>query len=238
MLTCKSPRKVRRAAYHPASPSFPTYSNKFSHKDFTLPELFACLAIKVLLRRGYRGAEELLRDCDHWLKDIGMRRAPDHNTLRRSAAFLLKARRVGKLLDKVAQWAALGRIPGLSGKPLAVDGTMYESHHVSRRYERRRHETRRRMRAKEVARKGRATTRSQTVRRLPKLTLGVASRCHLVLSARASTAAAGPTSRTWSRWCWTPGGGCPTGGSRSPPTPGTTRRPTTRSSAATWACGR
>ena len=46
MLTCQSPRKVMRAAYHLASQALPQYSSKFSRKDFTLPQLFACLAAK------------------------------------------------------------------------------------------------------------------------------------------------------------------------------------------------
>ena len=158
-----------RAAFELASGSLPDYSSKFSRRDgFTLPQLFACSVVKEHLRRSYRGAGALLRDCDAWLKDVGLRRAPDHNTLCRAAKFLLKACRVGKPLDAVARWAALARILGLSTRPLAVDSTSYESHHVSRHDERRCHETRRRRRAKGRARKGRNPTRSDTVRRLPR----------------------------------------------------------------------
>src|ERR687893_1691355 len=98
MLTCKSPRRVMRAAYPLASQSLPEYSSKFSRKDFTLPQLFACLVVKEQMRRSCRGAEALLRDCDNWLRDVGLRRAPDHNTLWRAARSLLKACRVGRLL--------------------------------------------------------------------------------------------------------------------------------------------
>ena len=178
-----------RAAFHLASQSLPTYSSKFSRKDFTLPQLFACLVVKEHLKRSYRGAEALLKDCEHWLKDVGLRRAPDHNTLCRAARFLLKACRVDKLLDAAARWAARARLLGLSTRPLAVDSTTYESRHVSRHYERRCHQTRRRMRAKEAAKEGRKSTRSDTVRRLPKLAVGVCTRSHLVLSAWAGTGA-------------------------------------------------
>jgi hypothetical protein len=44
-----------RAAYELASQSLPNYSCKFSRKDFTLPQLFACLAVKELMKRSYRG---------------------------------------------------------------------------------------------------------------------------------------------------------------------------------------
>lgn len=178
-----------RVAYELASQSLPTYSHKFSRHDFTLPQLFACLVVKEHTGRSYRGAEALLVDCEHWCKDIGLRRIPDHNTLCRAANFLLRACRVGKLLDRVAQWAAVARVLGLSTKPLAVDSTSYESRHVSRHYERRCRQTRKRMRAKERDSGRRRRTRSDTVRRLPKLGIGVATRSHLVLSLWTGTGA-------------------------------------------------
>jgi Transposase DDE domain len=177
-------------AYELARQSLPSYSCKFSRHDFTLPQLFACLVVKEQMKRSYRGAEALLRDCDHWLKDIGLARAPDHNTLCRAAGFLLRNCHVSKLLDRVAQWAAVGRILGLSTDPLAIDATTYESHHVSRHYERRCHQTRQRRRAKD-AKRGRKTTRADTVKALPKLAIGVATHCHLALSAWTGTGGGG-----------------------------------------------
>src|SRR5918992_5604107 len=112
MLTCKSPRKVMRVAHELARRSLPSYSSKFSRKDFTLPQLFACLCAKELLRRSYREAEALLRDCDGWLRDVGLKKAPDHNTLCRAARYLLHKCRVDRLLDAVARWAAVSRLLG------------------------------------------------------------------------------------------------------------------------------
>ena len=112
-----------RAAWHLASQSLPDHTSKFSRRDFTLPQLFACLVVKEQMRRSYRGAEALLRDCDNWLRDVGLRRAPDHNTLCRAAAFLLTKLRVGKLLDRLVQWAAVAKILRLSTDPLAIDST-------------------------------------------------------------------------------------------------------------------
>ena len=177
-----------RAAWHLASQSLPDHTSKFSRRDFTLPQLFACLVVKEQMRRSYRGAEALLRDCDNWLRDVGLRRAPDHNTLCRAAAFLLTKLRVGRLLDKLVQWAALAGILKLSTDPLAIDSTTYESRHVSRHYERRCHQTRKRLRAKD-AKRGRKRTRSDTVKALPKLGIAVATACHLILSAWAGTGA-------------------------------------------------
>ena len=175
-----------RAAYHLARRSLPEYSSKFSRHDFTLPQLLACLAAKEMLGRSYRGAEALLNDCDNWLRDVGLAKAPDHNTLWRAAGFLLRHCRVSRLLDQVARWAALARMLGLSTDPLAVDSTYYESGHVSRHYEKRCEQTRRRMKAKDAG-KGRVRTRSDTVKSVPKLALAVATACHLALSAWAGT---------------------------------------------------
>src|SRR5215212_6189952 len=109
MLTCKSPRKVMLVAHHLAAQALPKYTCKFSRHDFTLPQLFACLCCKTMLKRSYREAEAVLRDSEHWCHAIGMRKAPDHNTLCRAASFLLKQHNVNKVLDAIAQWAAVNR---------------------------------------------------------------------------------------------------------------------------------
>jgi len=179
-----------RTAHNLACCCLPKYSSKFSRKDFTLPQLFACLVVKEHQKRSYRGAEALLKDADSWLRDIGLRRAPDHNTLCRAAAVLLLKCRVDKLLDQVAKWGVLARLLGLSTKPLTIDSTIYESRHVSRHYERRCHQTRQRMRAKDAA-KGLKSSRSDTIGRLPKLAIGVASHSHLILSVWTGTGAGG-----------------------------------------------
>jgi len=176
-------------AYHLASQSLPDHTNKFSRKDFTLPQLFACLVVKDLLKRSYRGVEAVLHDSPLWCRDIGLDKVPDHNTLCRAATYLLKKHNVDNLLDRMAQWAAVHRLLNLSNKPLVIDSTTFESHHVSRHYERRCHQTRQRMRAKEAAKTGRNRTRSQTVRSLPKLAVAAASHGHVILSAWTGTGA-------------------------------------------------
>ncbi len=164
-----------RVAYHLAVRSLPTYSSKFSRHDFTLPQLFACLTVKEMLKRSYRAAEALLRDCDNWLHDIGLSRAPDHNTLCRTAKLLLSSLHVNRILDQVARWAAAQRIIDLSRKPLAVDSSIYEPRHVSRYFEYRR------------GRGSGNAGRRRKIKALPKMSIGVASNCHLVLSLRTGT---------------------------------------------------
>lgn len=177
-----------QTAYALASVSLPLYSSHFSRKDFTLPQLFACLVVKDQLKRSYRGVEAVLHDCSDWLADIGMSKVPDHNTLCRAAKVLLAECNVAKVLDTVADWASRLELLKLDTHPLAVDSTTFDSHQVSRHYERRCHETRRRMKAKD-RKKGRKSSRSRTVGRLPKLGVGVATRNHLIVSAWTSTGA-------------------------------------------------
>jgi len=162
-------------AHHLASRVLPRYRCKCSRHDFTLPQLFACLCAKEMLRRSYRQAEVLLDDCRHWCRAIGMGKAPDHNTLCNAAAWLLRRGNVGKLLDAMARWAVQARMLGLSTMPLALDSSMYESRHVSRHYERRR--------ARSGSRSPRNYRRKRTVRELPKLALAAATCSHLVLAA-------------------------------------------------------
>jgi len=192
-----------RAAFRLARDALPDYCCKFSRHDFTLPQLFACLVVKEHLGRTYRGAEALLRDCDNWLADVGLRRAPDHNTLWRAAKCLLAKCRVARLLDALARWAALAKVLGLSLKPLAIDSTYFEPRHASRHYERRLREARKRRAAGRPGggSRGRARRRRQgnrdrrrgdrrrrrAVKRLPKLAVGVAAHSHLVLSLWAGT---------------------------------------------------
>jgi hypothetical protein len=88
------------------------YSCKFSRKDFTLPQLFACLVLREHQNKSYRGIEALLRDSQHWCKQIGMRRVPDHNTLCRAFHVILNLSRIGRLLDRLAQWMALDKALG------------------------------------------------------------------------------------------------------------------------------
>ena len=74
-----------RVAHHLARRLLPQHSCKFSRHDFTLAQLFACLVVRELFGGlSFRRAEALLIDSPAWLADIGLARAPDHNTLWRA----------------------------------------------------------------------------------------------------------------------------------------------------------
>ena len=47
-----------RVAYLLARGVIPEHTSKFSRKDFTLPQLFACLVVKEQQKKTYREAEE------------------------------------------------------------------------------------------------------------------------------------------------------------------------------------
>jgi hypothetical protein len=178
------------AAYELAQLFLPAYSSKFSRKDFTLPQLFACLVLREHQKKSYLGLEALLNDCPDWRADIGLIRTPDSNTLWRAFQHLIKSGGIHRMLDQMAVWAKRrGLIRGRI-KPVALDSTMFESHHVSRHFEKRQKQTARQKRRKTAP--NQANRRRRAVhQRLPKLSLAVASASHLILAARATTGSGG-----------------------------------------------
>jgi hypothetical protein len=192
METSRSPWKVMREAHRLALRIWPAYSHPCSRHDFTLPQLFACLIVREMMKLSYRKTEQLLRDSPHWLADIGLSKAPDHNTLWRALGVLVETRRVNRMLDLLANLFAQEQLLKLLVKPLTIDSTCYERRHRSRHYDR----VCRKLRLREgekyakMPAKPRETPeqvnrrRSQAVRRMPKLALAVASNCHLILAIR------------------------------------------------------
>ena len=186
----------------------PLYSSKFSRQDFTQPQLFACLVVREHQKKSYRGVEALLADCPEWLADVGLSRAPDHNTLCRASRVILKPSRLDGMLDVTAEWGRrLGLIKGRV-MPVALDSSMFESRHVSRHFERRCRQSakaaRRRAagaaarsaqnaakRDRKRARREADLRRSRVAKRLPKLSPAVATASHLILAARATTGSGG-----------------------------------------------
>src|SRR5450759_2486856 len=122
MLTCQSPRKVLLVAYRVARRVLPHYSCKFSRHDFTWPQLFACLVLREHQKKSYRGLEALLRDVP-WGKPIGLRKAPDHNTLCRAFHAIMSQARFEKMLDGLARLLRTCKVFGVT---LAIDATYLE----------------------------------------------------------------------------------------------------------------
>lgn len=142
MITSKSPRKVLRLAYALGLGVLPTYFSRFSRHAFTKPQLFACLVLREHQRKSFRGAEALLADSPAWLADIGLAKAPDHNTLSRAFDEFVGPGLADSMLDLMAKLAASRKLLRGDGlKPLTLDSSMFESRHVSRHFERRRRDT-------------------------------------------------------------------------------------------------
>lgn len=190
METSRSPWKLIREAHRLASRVWPAHLHRFSRHDFALPQLFACLAVREMLKLSYRRTEALLRDSPHWLSAIGLSKPPDHNTLWRGLGTLIKTRRVERMLDLLAGLFAQHRLLKLLDKPLSIDSTCYEPHHRSRHYDRVCRKMHLRREGAKYAEKRALSpqqvnrSRSAKVRRMPKLALAVASGCHLILAAR------------------------------------------------------
>ena len=167
------------------------HGSPYSRHDFTQPQLFACLVLRESLRLSYRKTEAFLTDVPHWLAAIGMARAPDHNTLWRVFAQLLKPRKVKRALDLMARDAESELRRDLRAKPLSIDSTCYEPHHRSRHYDR----VCRKMDLKpgqkyaiNLGKYGKAVnaSRSRKLKRMPKLALATAAASHRILAAKAS----------------------------------------------------
>jgi IS5 family transposase len=175
-------------AHHLASKHLPRYASRFSRRDFTQPQLFACLVLRQFYNLSYRRAEALLRDCPDLRHAVGLGPdTPDHNTLCDAFDRLAKLDAFAPMLDELAAAFEAEGLLRLDERPVAADSSHYESHHVSRHFERRR----RRSREDEVGEAVARSERSATARGLPKLGIAVACACHLVLSLWAGTGAGG-----------------------------------------------
>ncbi len=181
METCRSPRKVLLVAWRVGQRCLPQYASKFSRRDFTLPQLFACLVLRQFYNHSYRKTEALLRDSPSWRRAIGLKKTPDHNTLHDAFDVVVQSEHLEKMLDLLADAFEKAGLLQLDRKPLAIDSSCFESRHVSRHFERR----------KRDGKTGEAVNaeRSATVKRLPKLAIAVAASCHLILAAWATTGA-------------------------------------------------
>ena len=143
MITSKSPRKVLQLAYKLGVEVLPKYFSPFSrHDGFTKPQLFACLVLREHQKKSFRGVEALLTDSPQWLADIGLTKAPDHNTLSRAFNEFVGPDLANSMLDLMAKLARSRKLLRGDGlKPLTLDSSMFESHHVSRHFEQRQRDT-------------------------------------------------------------------------------------------------
>jgi hypothetical protein len=142
MITSKSPRKVLKTAYALGVEVLPKYFSPFSRHGFTKPQLFACLVLREHQKKSFRGMEALLADSPQWLADLGLCKAPDHNTLSRAFNEFIDPDLASSMLDLMAKLARSRKLLRGDGlKPLTVDSSMFESRYVSRHFEHRQRDT-------------------------------------------------------------------------------------------------
>jgi hypothetical protein len=136
--TSKSPKRILQVAHAVGKQRLRTYWHRFSPKKFTLPQLFACLVLKEFLRLDYRKLSALLEDAPSLAAAIDLKQVPHFSTFQKAAARLLVFRRVQFLLDESVRAATEQRVMRKRVALAAIDGTGFETRHISAYFVKRR----------------------------------------------------------------------------------------------------
>src|SRR6476620_7757736 len=136
--TSKSPKRILQAAHAIGRRRLPAYSPRCSPKNFTLPQLSARLVLKEFLRLDYRKLSALLEDARSFAAAIGLKSVRQFSTFQKAADRLLLAQHARRLLDETVE--AAQRVGVLKKKVTlaAVDGTGFETRHISAYFVKRR----------------------------------------------------------------------------------------------------
>ncbi|MCL4854135.1 MAG: transposase [Bryobacteraceae bacterium] len=138
MKTSKSPRAVLMTAYHVGQARLPDYSHPCGPKTYTQPQLFACLVFKEFMRLDYRKLSACLKDTPELAKTIALDPIPHFSTFQKAARRLLSAHRVDRLLSETVKRAVRAGVMKKRVRRAAIDGTGFETRHISSYYVRRR----------------------------------------------------------------------------------------------------
>jgi transposase len=133
--TSKSPKKIIVIAFKTARSVLPDYWHKFSPQKFTLPQLFACIVLRVILKTDYRGVAIFLKDCPDLCKAIGLKTVPHFTTLHKASQRLLRNKVADKLLVNTIKKLTRDKD---SIALAAIDSSGFDSSYVSRYFVRRR----------------------------------------------------------------------------------------------------
>ena len=136
--TSKSPKRILLVAHLIGERTLRKHWHRFSPRKFTLPQLFACLVLKEFLRLDYRKLSALLEDAPSLAGVIGLKNVPHFTTFQKAAARLLVSRRVSRLLDETIHLATEQRVLRKKVALAAIDGTGFETRHISSYFVRRR----------------------------------------------------------------------------------------------------
>src|SRR3989344_5699538 len=131
MQTSKSPKQTAVIAYAAAKKTLPAYSHRFSPKKFTQPQLVACLVLKEFFTTDYRGISGILEDSSDLRKVLELDDVPHFTTLQKAAKKLLRKTTMRKLMSGILKIATVNGLMETTINLAALDGTGFETRHVS-----------------------------------------------------------------------------------------------------------
>jgi len=129
---------MARVAYAAALRSLPAYTHPKSPKKFTQPQLAACLVLKEFFKTDYRGIAAILEDSSDIKIILELNEVPHFTTLQKSARQLLNKKVIKKLIKSILSIAHEEKLIGPKVSLAALDGSGFESHHISRYFVQRR----------------------------------------------------------------------------------------------------
>lgn len=131
MKTSKSPNAVAVIAYATIKHALPPYLHLKSPKKFTQHQLITCLVLKEFFTTDYRGISEILEDSSDLRKILELSEVPHYTTLQKASRRLTKKDTLGKLIQKILHLAIKAKIMKKNVHLSVIDGTGFESHHIS-----------------------------------------------------------------------------------------------------------
>jgi hypothetical protein len=129
---------VLLAAYSVGRAELRDFSHRFSPKKFTQPQLFACLVLKEFLGLDYRKLAALLQDAPTLGHAVALQRVPHFTTFQKAARRLLRSERAHRLLSETVRQATNRSLVARRVKLAALDGTGFETRHISAYFVKRR----------------------------------------------------------------------------------------------------
>jgi Transposase DDE domain len=131
-LTSKSPRSVFLKAYKVGQKVLPTFSHKFSKREFTQPQLFACLILKEFFKTDYRGISAMLVDMPDLCRTIKLKKVPHYTTLQKAAERIFTDETVASVFTEMTSQAIEKKLLKPVVSLAAIDGTGFDAGHRSR----------------------------------------------------------------------------------------------------------
>ena len=125
------------SAYRVGQRSLPSRWHRFSPKTYSPAQLFACLVLKAFFRCDYREMEAILIDCPELCNAIELKKVPDYSTLCKAEKRLLDKGMTRKILQETIATALTRHQMKELVELAAMDGSGFESRHVSEHFRKR-----------------------------------------------------------------------------------------------------